>query len=141
MSKATPENQAPKEQSIADIKKLLQKKRDGELVELPSGLVFKLKKPSISRLLEDNVFPNDLVATAIKMDSNTNEPADREEYLRSLKVIETIVVQAAVVPKVVTKEEEVNDESIYIKDLDDQDKVAIYLFVQTGVKQLNSFRS
>lgn len=141
MSKATPENQAPKEQSIADIKKLLQKKRDGELVELPSGLVFRLKKPSISRLLEDNVFPNDLVATAIKMDSNTNEPADREEYLRSLKVIETIVVQAAVVPKVVTKEEEVNDESIYIKDLDDQDKVAIYLFVQTGVKQLNSFRS
>lgn len=141
MSKATPENKAPKEQSTAEIKKLLQAKRDGELVELPSGLVFKLKKPSISRLLEDNVFPNDLVATAIKMDSNTNEPADREEYLRSLKVIETIVVQAAVVPKVVTKEEEVDDESIYIKDLDDQDKVAIYLFVQTGVKQLNSFRS
>ena len=141
MSKATPENQAPKEQSIADIKKLLQKKRDGELVELPSGLVFRLKKPSISRLLEDNVFPNDLVATAIKMDSNTNEPADREEYLRSLKVIETIVVQAAVVPKVVTEEDKVDEDSIYIKDLDDQDKVAIYLFVQTGVKQLNSFRS
>ena len=141
MSKETPENTAPQEQSTAEIKALLQKKRDGELVTLPSGLVFKLKKPSISRLLEDNVFPNDLVATAIKMDSNTNEPANREEYLRSLKVIETIVVQAAVVPKVVTEEDKVDDESIYIKDLDDQDKVAIYLFVQTGVKQLNSFRS
>lgn len=141
MSKETPENTAPQEQSVADIKAMLQKKVDGELVSLPSGLVFKLKKPSISRLLEDNVFPNDLVATAIKMDSNTNEPANREEYLRSLQVIDTIVTHAAVVPKVVTNKDEVSDDSIWIKDLDDQDKVAIYLFVQTGVKQLNSFRS
>lgn len=141
MSKETPEKTAPlKEQSVKDIKAALQAKRDGELIELPSGLVFKLKKPSISRLLKDNVFPQGLVATAIKMDSNTNQPASREEYLQSLEVIDTIVTRAAVLPKVVTKEEDLDENSVLVEDLDDQDKVAIYLYVQTGVKPLESFR-
>lgn len=142
MSKETPEKDAPlQEQSVADIKKQLQARREGELVKLPSGLVFKLKKPSISRLLEDDVFPQELVSIAIKMDSNTNEPKSREEYLKSLEVIDTIVLRAAVSPRVVKSEDEVDDKSVWLKDLDDQDKVAIYLYVQTGVKPLKSFRT
>lgn len=142
MSKETPEKDAPlQEQSVAEIKKKLAARRDGELVKLPSGLVFKLKKPSISRLLEDDVFPQELVNIAIKMDSNINEPTTREDYLKSLEVIDTIVLRAAVSPRVVKTEEEVDDKSVWIKDLDDQDKVAIYLYVQTGVKPLKSFRT
>lgn len=141
MSKETPETKAPQEQSVKDIKAALRAKKDGELVELPSGLVFRLAKPSISRLLKDNVFPQSLVATAIKMDSNTNQPVSREEYLQSLEVIDTIVHRAAVSPKVVLSEKDVDDDSVLVEDLDDQDKVAIYLYVQTGVKPLESFRS
>ena len=117
MSKETPEKDAPlQEQSVADIKKKLQEKREGTLVALPSGLVFKLKKPSIARLLEDDVFPQELVGVAIKMDSNTNNPNSREDYLKSLEVIDTIVLRAAVSPRVVKTEEEVDEADRQAKD-------------------------
>ena len=127
--------------SLADIQKNLKAKKDGELVELPSGLVFRLTKPSISRLLKDDVFPAELIATAIKMDSNTNQPTSKDDYLKSLKIIDEVVYRATVFPKTARTQEEMTDESILIEDLDDQDRVAIYMFVQTGVKPLDSFRS
>lgn len=142
MSKETPEKHAPlKELKLDELKAKIQAKKDGELVELPSGLVLPLKKPSIARLLKADAFPQGLVAVAIKMDSNTNDPQTREEYLKSLDVINTIVSHAVVRPKVVLNEDEVTEDSILVDDLEDNDRVAIYLYCQTGVKPLQSFRS
>lgn len=141
MSKENPET-APTltMPSLADIKKSIQAKKDGELVELPSGLIFKLTKPSISRLLKDNVFPAELIATAIKMDSNTNQPTTKEDYLKSLKIIDEVVYRSTVFPKTARTVDEMTEDSILIDDIDDQDRVAIYMYVQMGVKPLNSFR-
>lgn len=142
MSKAKPENTTPilEQTSILEIKKTLKEKRDGILVKLPSGLVFKLTQPSISKLLKDDVFPSELVSTAIKMDSNTNTPTTKEEYLRSLQIIDEVVHQASVEPKVVLTRKEEDDTNVFVGDVEDQDRVAIYMFAQTGVKPLNSFR-
>lgn len=141
MSKDNPETAPTLElPKFDDIKKSLQEKKDGVLIELPSGLVFKLTKPSISKLLKDDVFPAELIATAIAMDSNTNSVLTKEEYLKSLSVIDEVVFRATVFPKLVRTPEEVTADTILISDLDDQDRVAIYMFAQTGVKTLNSFR-
>lgn len=142
MSKENPET-APKLElpKLADIKNKIQEKKDGVLVELPSGMVFKLTKPSISKLLKDDVFPAELIATAIAMDSNTNSVLTKEEYLKSLSIIDEVVFRATVFPKTARTPEEVTEDTILISDIDDQDRVAIYMFAQTGVKPLNSFRS
>jgi len=127
--------------SLKDIKAKIKANKDGEPIQLPSGLVFRLTKPSISRLMKESAFPSELVAAAIKLDSNDMKPASRDEYLQYLKVIDTVVMRSAVEPRIVEKEEDVDDSSIAINDLDDSDRIAIYLFAQTGVKPLNSFRS
>lgn len=145
MSKANPEKKVstPKVQatSLADIKATIKKRTEGEDVALPSGLVFKLKKPSISKLMQQDVFPSELVTAAINMDSNNIQPKTKQEYLQSLKVMDIVVEHAVVFPKVVLKEEDVSEESIHISDVDDMDRVAIYLYAQTGAKpELKSFR-
>lgn len=141
--KVSTETEEPqiKEQNISDIKKNLQEIKTGKLFVLPSGVTFRLTKPSISKLLKDNVFPSELVSTALKLDTNTNIPTDREEYLKSLKVIEEIILRAIVYPKVVRTQEEVTEDSIALDDIDDTDRIAIYMYAQMGVKPLDSFRS
>lgn len=144
MSKETPETEVPalEQTSLADIKAKLKVKADGELIQLPvSEMVFRLGKPSISKLLKSDAIPADLVIAAIKLDSNSFEPANKKEYLNSLAVIDKIVCESGIAPKIVMKESEVDDSSIWIEDLDDQDRIAIYLFAQTGVKpEIKSFR-
>lgn len=131
-----------KEMSIKDIKAKIAETKNGELVKLRSGLVFRLGRPSIGKLLKDNIFPSELIAIAIKMDVNPGayEPQSREEYLQAVDVIEKVAVEAALSPKIVKNEDEVTDESIYVGDLDDLDLTGIYLYAQTGAKPLHSFR-
>lgn len=144
MSKETPETEAPALEltDVKDIKAELKKVADGELIQLPvSKMVFRLGKPSISRLLKSDAIPAELVVAAIKLDSNNFEPKDKKEYLQSLAVIDKIVCQSGISPKIVLTEAEVDDSSIWIEDLDDQDRISIYLYAQTGVKpDLKSFR-
>ena len=128
--------------SVRDIKAKLQASKDGQPVELPSGLVFLLKKPSISRLLLQDVFPSELIAAAIKMDSQQEmKPANREEYLQYLKVIDTVVKFSCVQPRVVETEEELDDDSILLSDVEDFDRVSIFMYAQMGVTPMGSFRS
>ena len=141
MSKEPPETEAPQELSAKEIKEQLEARKDGKVIQLPSGLSLKLRKPSIARLLKDDVFPKELVATAIKMDSNASEPTTKEDYLNSLRVINTIVAHAVVSVKVVLDKADVTEDSILVDDIDDNDRVAIYLYCQSGVEPLNSFRS
>lgn len=145
-SKETPETTAPQgaqalqPTSLADIKAKIKAEKEGEPIQLPNGLVFRLTKPSISRLIKEGVFPSELVSSAIKLDSNKMEPANRDEYLQYLKVIDTVVVKAAVHPRIAPEGEEVGDDAISITDLDDTNKIAIYMYAQTGVKPYHSFR-
>lgn len=128
--------------SLAEIKAKAQANRDGLPVPLPSGLVFRLRKPSISRLMQEGVFPNELVSSAIKLDANNLQPQTREEYLQYLQVIDTVVKRACVVPRVVdlVEGEAVPEDAITLDDVDENDRVAIFMYAQTGVRPLNKFR-
>ena len=139
-SSAKPEEQLT-QTPLSEVKKAMQAAKDGELVKLPiSGLVFRLKKPSISKLLRSDAIPSELVATAMKLDADQFEPKNKAEYVQSLDVIDEVVLRAAVEPVLVKTQDEVNESSICIEDLDDGDKIAIFLFAQTGVKPLTNFR-
>lgn len=147
MSTESPENTAPVElpleqTSISDIKARLKKISDGKLIRLPvSGMVFRLGKPSISKLLKTDAIPADLVVEAIKLDTNRSEPKNKAEYLKTLQIIDRVVCEAGIAPKIVMTQEEVDDNSIWIEDLDDQDRITIYLYAQSGVTpEIKSFR-
>ncbi len=133
--------QALQATSISDIKAKIQANHEGIPVELPSGLVFRLKKPSIARLMQENVFPNELVSAAIKMDSQNFQAATREEYLQYLQVIDTVVKYSCVVPRIAESEEQLDDNSILAGDIDDMDRVAIFMYAQTGVAPQRKFRT
>ena len=139
-SSKKPEEKPLEVTSIADIKSKIQASKEGEPIKLPSGNVFRLTKPTISKLLKQNVFPQELVSAAIKLDSDRFDPTTKEDYLQYLRLIDQIVYRACVSPKISLEEENVDENSVYIDDLDDTDKVAIYIYVQMGVKPFESFR-
>lgn len=153
MSKGTPENKASgaknkkplpelKPMSAADIKAQINKSKEGTLIELPvSKMIFRVGKKSISNMLRDDLFPNELVASAIQMDTQNLKVESREDYLRSVDVMDSVVIYSSITPKVVKTEAEVDDDSIWIRDLDDYDRFAIYNFAQTGVEPLRKFRN
>jgi hypothetical protein len=126
--------------SLEDIKKDIKETKDGKMVRLPSGLVFRLTQPSISRMLKENAFPSELVTAAIQLDADKFEPKTREEYLRSLEVIDNVVQRACVHPKVSLNEKDTKEDEVYISDISDSDRISIYLYAQTGVKPLVKFR-
>lgn len=131
----------PKATEVSDVKAQILAKKAGTPIKLPSGLVFLLKKPSIARLMQLDVFPAELVSTAIKMDANNLQPTSRDEYLQYLKVIDTVVMHSCVQPKVVDSEADVPEDSIFIGDIDDMDRVFIFMHAQMGVDSQKSFRS
>lgn len=135
-------NNKPLEQSsLAAIKSKIKEVKDGELVKLPiSHLVFRLTKPSISKLLKENVIPEELVVHAINLDSDKFEPTSRKQYLEALKVIDMVVQRACIFPKVSMEKDNLADDEISINDIEDGDRMAIYLYAQTGVKPLIKFR-
>ena len=148
-SKATPENlnsaepKLPelKPMSMADMKAKLKEQKEGKLIELPiSGLVVRVGKPTISSLLRKDVFPQELISKAIAMDAQKLEVTTRKDFLQSIDVMDTVAIHACISPKLVKTQEEVNDDSIYIYDLDDADRFAIYAYAQTGVEPLRKLR-
>lgn len=130
----------PKVLSVAEIKAKLAETENGVITELPSGLAFRLRRPSISKLLRADVIPSELIAIAIEMDSDGKyKPKNKEEYLKTLEVINIIVSESCVSPKVIYQGEAKDDE-IHVDDISDDDKIAIFLYAQMGVKPYKSFR-
>lgn len=122
---------------------LRRKKRDeAQAVELPSGLVVSLKRPSIDKLIRDGYIPSDLAVSLQKASGNsTMKGADLEKYYQ---VTDLIAVHSIVEPKVL-KDKELTEEQyeagyISLNDIEDTDKAFIMEYVQTGVANLKSFR-
>ena len=123
---------------IADIKKNAREVIEiGKLVELPSGMVFRLARPSLAIMLKEGRIPGNLASAAVKQMQGQSS-LSQAELKESIEVVELIVMEAVKEPRVVAENPDEN--SISIKDLTDDDKGFIFQFVQSGATDLTKFR-
>ena len=140
-------SEQPKPQVVSSAKDffLRRKKRDEAVaVELPSGLVVSLKRPSVDKLIRDGHIPSDLAVSLQKASGGAGlKGGDLEKYYQ---VTDLITVHSVVEPKVLKSDKELTEEQyeagyISINDIEDTDKAFIMDYVQTGVTDLKPFRS
>ena len=149
------------------------KKRQGGLMTLPSGLVMKLKNPGgLKIFLEQGSIPNSLMGIAQEA-LDKGKPANMRSVIGEdkmddqmiddmLKMMDTVVIQCAVEPKVhptpteddlkvwnkgkaKTKqlsdpEDLKSDELVYADEIPEEDKMFIFQWVTGGTSDVAQFR-
>ena len=113
--------------------------REGELVELPSGLVFKISRPNLSTLIQEGKVPSSLLTQIVASGSKPQQKISESQLKDTTAMIDAIVVSAVKNPIIVSGE--AKDNEISINDISDEDKTFIFQYVQTGVTELSNFRS
>lgn len=118
--------------SLEDIKKKQQTAEEGQVFELPSGLILKVKRPSISKLIRDKAIPGNLMAAAVRLVSGNNAN-NNQELTEGIQLMENIVHQCILEPQGISLED--------VSNFSDDDKAFLYLYIQKGVTDLQSFRN
>ena len=140
MSKELPENQ---KQLTVSTAKQVQKIADetiieGKLVELPSGLVFRIARPSLAVMLKNGKIPANLVQVAVRQMQGQGI-MNATQVKESIEVVELIVCEAVKEPRIVR--ENPGEDEVSIESLCDEDKGFIFNYVQRGAMDLKPFRS
>lgn len=146
MSTETPENAKQEELKVSSAQSF-RAKRDArnktEMVELPSGEVVELKRPAIDRLIREGHIPADVAVSVQRLqgqDSGTLKGKELKDYF---EVIDLITIYSIVSPKVKKGEltdAEYDEGFISINDIEENDKVFVMQYVQSGNKDLSKFR-
>lgn len=124
--------------SAADIKAQAKKDQEGIILELPSGLKIRIRRPSLPKMLKEGVVPSDLVSAAIRQVQG-EKSMNLQQIQDSIRVMEVILRQAILEPRVV--ESNPQDNEITIDDLSDDDRGFAFSYVQSGATDLRPFRS
>lgn len=159
MATATPSRKTQKKaeelriSSIGDIKGRL-----GGIMELPSGVVVRLKNPGgLRAFMANGIIPNSLmkvIQDALDVNEGNEKPKQSQaeqvreltkdpEALKAMTEMMDSIAQAAIVEPPVypyPPEGEARDpERLYPDDFDDLDKQFIFQWIQGGVKDLATF--
>lgn len=130
------------------------KKRMGGVMELPSGVVVKLKNPGGMRaFMKSGVIPNSLMGVIQKAMKSGQKPSaselmpdgklDKTVLEDMSQMMDAVAIQCIVEPPVLPKpasEADRNEELLYIDEFPDDDKQFIFQWVSGGTKDLESFR-
>jgi len=116
--------------------------REGELVELPSGIVVRLARPSLAAMIKSGKIPDHLVSAAVKQ-LQGGQTLSAKEVRESIDVMEEVMMLGFVEPKLVR--ENPQEGEITFDDLSDDDRGFAYSYIQFGRTNsqggLKSFRS
>jgi hypothetical protein len=124
--------------SAQEFRKKTEELKEGKIVTLPSGNVVKLCKPSITSMLKNGLVPNRLLSVALGSKTDTTQLTP-EDLKKGMELIDFIIMQAFVEPKMVEKDPQ--DNEITIDDLTDEDRTFVQTYAQGGASDLNSFRN
>lgn len=131
----------PKNLTLTPVSEIKKKSRElvteGVLTELPSGIVVRLGRPSLTKMLKDGVIPGNLVQASLKQ-MQGSVPMTEKEIKESIEVVELLVMSAVKEPKIVQGDPADNELSIY--ELTDEDRGFIFQYVQSGGTDLTPFR-
>ena len=144
MSTENPENAKQLQvTNAADFRKRRDERNKVETIELPSGLVVELKRPSIDKLIRAGHIPADVAVSVQRLNGQDSKALKGEELKEYFEVIDLITEHSFVSPKI--KKGELSDAEydegfISIDDVEENDKVFIMTYVQSGNKDLSKFR-
>lgn len=117
--------------TLDDLRSKLKKRGEGVVLQVPSGLRFRVTRPNISTLVKTGQMPNSLIGTAIQQQKGF-EPKTSQELKEVFELVDFLV-------KLAVKQPQLDDEMI--NDMEDDDKFVIFNYVMGGVDSLQSFRN
>lgn len=131
--------------SSSYFKSMREERNKSELIELPSGLVFELKRPDVVKLLREGQIPAE-IAVSIQMATKDGgkQKLTGQQFKDYLEMVESVTIASCVNP--IVKRGEIKNEDydkgiISIDDVDMTDKEFIFAYADRGTKDLKSFRT
>jgi hypothetical protein len=113
-----------------------QKRQEGEVLELSSGMVVKVRRPNENKLIQEGHVPSQLAMSAINIQLGKAGPAD----LKNFAALQQVYTRLTVVHPVVVAGEPTGDNEISIDDFESDELNEIYLYATGGMDGLRSFR-
>lgn len=139
---------------VSDIS-AFKKKREGRLLQLPSGLVVRAMRVDLQTFIARGSVPNPLmtvVQEALAKGDKANIPemvgledgsVDLEMVNEMMEIVDSVLVETVLAPKVhplPAEGEEPNDELLYVNDVDPEDKMFIFQWAVGGTDDVERFR-
>lgn len=125
-------------------------KKKLEPVEVPSGKYTVIRRKPLDVFLKAGLIPNDLlpiIQEALKQGKTEITPqeimGDQKKVVGVLELIDIVCVECLVEPKVLAvplKEEDRDDDLLYVDELEWEDKQFIYSYAIGSVSDLEAFR-
>ena len=167
MAEAAKKKTTPKPKELTDSQAIKQatelkistvgdfKKRVQAIVQLPSGLVVKLRNPGgLSAFMGSSTIPNGLMPLVTKQLSKGGTEQDEAKILEEIDKDPQLVLQMSQMMDSVTlkciveptiheapeSEEDRSDDLLYVDEIDMSDKHYIYNWITSGVTELEPFR-
>lgn len=119
--------------SLEQIKSSIEERNTPEVVEFPSGMVLKMRRPSITQLLKEKKIPQPLISAALGMAGKEKGFVKTDIASENVKLSEYLLFVSIVEPEGITEE--------MVENFSDLDKEYSFSWIQKGVEQLKSFRS
>lgn len=150
MSRELPENNSAEEpqdvpqavSAVSEFQKRAQDRTVGTLITLPSGVVVRVARPSVSKMIAMGHVPSDVAQVIMSGNAEkASQSVGTKEFTKLMELQEIIAVHAVLEPKVVQGVANYDEGQISVEDLTDEDLSTILLYVQKGVTDLASFRS
>lgn len=128
-------------------------KKRPEIVTLPSGNKMKIKRATLQQFLVQGIIPNSLMAIVqASIQQGTTASADEElksvladpsKLAELMQLMDGVTVYCAIEPPVFPKPENEGDrldDLLYVDELDEADKTAIFNAAIGGTTDLEQFR-
>lgn len=114
------------------------KQEHGDVVELVTGNVFRLRRPNLGSLVSNGAVPSNLAQSAINVERDNGSEKDLKNYLE----LQRLVTKLALVEPRISESEHPNYDAgeIALSDLTDEEIQEIYMYVQGGDDILRRFR-
>jgi 5,10-methylenetetrahydrofolate reductase len=138
--------------SPQDFKK---KRKIGELLELPSGLVVKVRSVDLVSLVVSGKIPNSLLQTVqdhlsplegdkpgVEDGTELAKNMSPEDLAEVFSVMDSLVVAMAMEPQIHPEPENEDDRDetlLYVDEIDGEDKLFMFNWTQQGVKEMTRF--
>lgn len=124
--------------SAIEFKQLREKRELGDIIKLPSGLSVRAKRPSITKAISSGLVPSGSITKMITLQKSGTQNMKPEDIKAVMDVQRAIAPLALVEPRIVEKPDYENKE-IHIDDLDEEDLVAIWTYVNGGQAGIELF--
>lgn len=126
--------------AVSDFKKRADERTNGKLLELPTGSVVRVTRPSINKLISVGHVPSDVASVLLsgKAEKASTNPKEFEKLVKLQKIV---AEYAVLEPKVVPGEANYDAGEVSVEDFEDEELAAIMMYVQQGVTDFAKFRS